>query len=191
MSRAKDVEAPPESDRFLEAPHPRETQALFGHARAETQILEAYRAGRLPQAWIIGGREGIGKATLAWRFARFILVNPDPAAPLVQQATDLSVSADHPAAKRVTRREGDVECDEILFDRLRTLRRKLADERGVPAYIVFGDTTLRAMARSYPDRIERMDGIPGMGEKKRAEFGQIFADEILIYLQTNSRQAFD
>ena len=101
MSRTKDIEAPPESDRFLVAPHPRETQALFGHARAETQILDAYRAGRLPQAWIIGGREGIGKATLAWRFARFVLAHPDPAAHLVQQATDLSVSADHPVAKRV------------------------------------------------------------------------------------------
>lgn len=103
----------------------------------------------------------------------------------------LTKTLDLPKAKRVTRRAGDVECDEILFDRLRTLRRKLADERGVPAYIIFGDTTLRAMARAYPDRVERMEGIPGMGEKKRAEFGEIFADEIAKFLRTNSRQAFD
>lgn len=103
----------------------------------------------------------------------------------------LTKALDLPKAKRVTRRAGDVECDEILFDRLRTLRRKLADERGVPAYIVFGDTSLRAMARAYPDRVERMEGIPGMGEKKRAEFGAIFADEIAKFLRTNSRQAFD
>ena len=45
----------------------------------------------------------------------------------------LTKTLDVPKAKRVTRREGDVECDEILFERLRTLRRKLADERGVPA----------------------------------------------------------
>lgn len=101
MKGARDIEAPPESDRFLEAPHPRETLALFGHAKAEAQILDAYRAGRLPQAWILGGREGIGKATLAWRFARFVLANPDPQARTVQQATDLSVSPDHPAAKRI------------------------------------------------------------------------------------------
>ena len=103
----------------------------------------------------------------------------------------LTKTLDLPKAKRVTRREGDVECDEILFDRLRALRRQLADERSVPAYIIFGDTTLRAMARSYPDRVERMEGIPGMGEKKRAEFGELFANEIFLFLQTNSKQAFD
>jgi ATP-dependent DNA helicase RecQ len=95
-----------------------------------------------------------------------------------------------PKARRAVRREGDMACDEILFDRLRNLRRKLADERAVPAYIVFGDTTLRAMARYYPERPEAMDGIPGMGEKKRAEFGEVFAAEIAAYLQANSRQSF-
>ena len=95
-----------------------------------------------------------------------------------------------PKAKRVIRREGDVECDEILFERLRALRKKLADERGVPAYIVFGDTTLRAMARFYPEKVAAMEGIPGVGEKKRAEFGEVFAAEIADYLRRNSRQAF-
>ena len=60
----------------------------------------------------------------------------------------------------------------------------------MPAYIVFGDTTLRAMARYYPDRLAAMEGIPGMGEKKRAEFGEIFAAEVASYLATNSRQSF-
>ena len=117
MARAKDIEAPPESDRFLEAPHPRETLTLFGHDRAQAQILDAYRAGRLPQAWILGGREGIGKATLAWHFARFVLAHPDPNEAAVQNATDLSVDPNHPVAKRIaalshgdlllTRREWD------------------------------------------------------------------------------------
>ncbi|MDO8539136.1 MAG: DNA helicase RecQ [Opitutaceae bacterium] len=96
-----------------------------------------------------------------------------------------------PKAKRVAaRREGEVACDEILFERLRTLRRKVADERRVPAYIIFGDTTLRAMARYYPESVAQMEGIPGMGEKKRAEFGALFATEIAAYLSTNSRIAF-
>ena len=95
-----------------------------------------------------------------------------------------------PKVRRVVHREGEIECDEILFERLRTLRKRLADERRVPAYIVFGDTTLRAMARYYPDRLAAMEGIPGMGEKKRAEFGEIFAAEIASYLATNSRQSF-
>jgi ATP-dependent DNA helicase RecQ len=96
-----------------------------------------------------------------------------------------------PKAKRAARREGDIACDEILFDRLRALRKKLADERSVPAYIIFGDTTLRAMARYYPETVAAMEGIPGVGEKKRAEFGEAFAAEIAGYLTTNSRQVFD
>ena len=97
-----------------------------------------------------------------------------------------------PKAKRVsTARAGDIACDEILFDRLRTLRRALADERGVPAYIIFGDTTLRAMARYYPATVDALDGIPGIGEKKRAEFGATFAAEIATYLEANSKVAFE
>ena len=67
-----------------EAPPPRETLALFGHAEAEQALLDAYKSGRIPHAWLIGGPPGIGKATLAYRMARFVLAHPDPAAPTVQ-----------------------------------------------------------------------------------------------------------
>ncbi len=109
MARAPILEAPPESDTFGDAPNPRETMLFFGHAGAEATLLEAYRSGKLPQAWLIGGREGIGKATLAWRFAKFILANPDPNAAAVQQAGDLSVDPNLPAVRRVlTLTHGDV-----------------------------------------------------------------------------------
>ncbi len=98
---SRDAAAPPESDRFDEAPHPRETLALFGHARAERELLDSYRNDRLAQAWIVGGPEGIGKATLAWRFARFLLAHPEPSAPAAQGAETLAVEAGHPAARRV------------------------------------------------------------------------------------------
>ncbi len=104
MSRRPLDDSPPESDRFEEAPHPRETTELFGHRAAEAEFLDAYRAGRLPQAWLIGGREGIGKATLAWRVARFVLAHPDPRAPAVQQAHNLAVPADNPSARRIAAR---------------------------------------------------------------------------------------
>ena len=64
-------------------------------------MLRASRAGRLPHAWLIGGPEGIGKATLAWRLARFVLAHPDPHSASVQAATDLSVPAGHRAAVQV------------------------------------------------------------------------------------------
>ena len=95
-------DAPPESDRFAPAPHPRGTFALFGQYKAEQELLEAYRAGRMPQAWIIGGPQGVGKATLAWRMARFVATHPDAESPRVRQARDLSVSPDSPAARRIS-----------------------------------------------------------------------------------------
>jgi ATP-dependent DNA helicase RecQ len=95
-----------------------------------------------------------------------------------------------PKVRKVVRREGEIACDEILFERLRALRKKLADERKVPAYVVFGDATLRQMAREYPASADAMGGIFGMGEKKRAEFGDVFATEIATYLEANSRMSF-
>ena len=89
----------PEADAFPGAPHPRHATSLIGHATAEAELLSAYRDGRLAHAWLIGGPEGIGKATLAWRFARFVLANPDPAATAVREARDLSVDPNHSAAR--------------------------------------------------------------------------------------------
>src|SRR6201996_2613607 len=81
--------------------HPRATSLLFGHAAAETALLTAYRSGRVPHAFLITGPKGIGKATLAYRFARFVLAHPDPAAAEVQKATSLDVAPDNPVARRI------------------------------------------------------------------------------------------
>ncbi|EAQ15082.1 DNA polymerase-3 subunit delta' [Maritimibacter alkaliphilus HTCC2654] len=66
----------PEPDRIEGAPHPRETRALVGQAAAEQGFLTAYNGGRLHHAWLISGPRGVGKATLAWRIARFLLATP-------------------------------------------------------------------------------------------------------------------
>ena len=84
-----------------EAAHPRETAALFGHAAAETALLAAYRAGRMPHGILIAGPKGIGKATLAYRIARFILSHPDSTAMDVQDAASLQVDPTSPVARRV------------------------------------------------------------------------------------------
>jgi ATP-dependent DNA helicase RecQ len=132
-------------------------------------------------------------AVASGEFATLELTEAGMAVLRARTPITLTKPMDLPKAKRSTaaRREGDIACDEILFERLRALRKKLADERRVPAYIVFGDTTLRAMARHYPASLAEMEGIPGLGEKKRAEFGEIFAGEIAEYLKTNSRVAFE
>ena len=99
--KTANAEAPAESDRLEGFAHPRTTPVLFGHGAAEAGLLGLYRAGRLPQAILIGGREGIGKATLAWRLARFLAAYPDPDAPGVVAVRNLSAPMDHPAVKRI------------------------------------------------------------------------------------------
>lgn len=79
MARAPatlEVEELPEADRLEEFPHPRHTEKLFGHADAERVLAEALSGGRTHHAWLLAGPKGIGKATLAYRFARAALANP-------------------------------------------------------------------------------------------------------------------
>lgn len=67
----------PEPDRLEGAPHPRETGTLFGHSGAEAAFLQAFTSTRLHHAWMLTGPKGVGKSTLAWRVARFLLATPD------------------------------------------------------------------------------------------------------------------
>jgi DNA polymerase-3 subunit delta' len=88
---------------------PRETNALFGHADAEQALLASYQSGRIPHAWLIGGPPGIGKATLAYRFARFVLAHPDPGTSEVQKAQSLAIEPDHAVARRIAAQaQGDL-----------------------------------------------------------------------------------
>ena len=66
----------PEPDRLEGAPHPRETRVLFGHVDQQAEFLRAHLSGRLHHAWMLTGTKGVGKATLAWRLARFLLATP-------------------------------------------------------------------------------------------------------------------
>jgi DNA polymerase-3 subunit delta' len=82
---------------LTEVPRPREQADLVGHAEAEAAFVEAIASGRLHHAWLIGGPRGIGKATLAYRVARWLVANPAArGAP-----ASLAVDPDHPAARQV------------------------------------------------------------------------------------------
>jgi ATP-dependent DNA helicase RecQ len=94
------------------------------------------------------------------------------------------------AEKAVRRRAGAIECDEVLFERLRALRRHLADERAVPAYIIFSDVSLREMARKYPTNSIEFRRIPGVGEQKLKDFGEAFLSEIKSHSAANPRRTF-
>jgi DNA polymerase-3 subunit delta' len=85
----------------VSAVHPRETTSLFGHYDAEMALLNAYRSGRVPHAWLIGGPAGIGKATLAYRMARFVLAHRNPLSADVHRAESLRVDSSDPVARQV------------------------------------------------------------------------------------------
>jgi ATP-dependent DNA helicase RecQ len=70
--------------------------------------------------------------------------------------------------------EPPASADESVFLALKSLRRKLADARKLPAYIVFSDATLLAMAERKPRSIDQLASIPGVGPKKLAAYGQAF-----------------
>jgi DNA polymerase-3 subunit delta' len=112
-------------------PHPRETTALFGHHDAEQALLNAYRGGRIPHAWLIGGAQGIGKATLAYRMARFVLAHRDPLSAQVQSADTLAIDSEHPVARQVAAE---------AHGGLLTLERSLND-KGVMRTVITVDET--------------------------------------------------
>ena len=88
-------------------------------------------------------------------------------------------------------KSGTIACDEALFAELRILRKRLADERGVPPYVVFGDTTLRHLCRSYPQSEGEFLSVPGVGKQKLADYGQTFMDEIRTWLGSHEKILFE
>jgi ATP-dependent DNA helicase RecQ len=80
--------------------------------------------------------------------------------------------------------------DKELFERLRQVRRKLAEGRGLPAYCILHDSALRQMARDYPVNQGELASISGVGEKRTKEFGTVFLTEIEEYLRDHPRQVF-
>jgi DNA polymerase-3 subunit delta' len=95
QSEAEDL---PEADRLEGFPHPRETSALVGQDAAEQALAQAFASGRMHHAWLIAGRAGVGKATLAYRLARHALARPGERDPAGQR---LDVADTTAAARQV------------------------------------------------------------------------------------------
>ncbi len=92
-------------DQIEGAPHPRDTLEIFGQDSAEAAFLEAYTTDRVHHAWLLTGPRGVGKATLAWRIARFLLATPpvedDGLFGAPPTPTSLQIDAEHPVARRI------------------------------------------------------------------------------------------
>lgn len=95
----------PDPTKVEGAPHPRDTARLIGQTRAEADFLEAFNTGRLHHGWMLTGPRGVGKATLAWRIARFLLTRPAPGSAGLFGAPpaphSLDTDPDHPVVRRI------------------------------------------------------------------------------------------
>ncbi len=85
------------SDQLEAFPHPREATSLIGHSETEAQFLSSYNSGRFHHAWLITGLKGIGKATFAYRAARFLLTQGGDGGGLFGPPDSLDVPVEHPA----------------------------------------------------------------------------------------------
>jgi DNA polymerase III subunit delta' len=133
--------SPPSDADTEQAPHPRASTLLFGHHAAEQIMLSAYRSGRVPHAFLLVGPKGIGKATLAYRMARFVLAHPDPAAAEVATTTTLAVAADNPVARRMAAQaQGDLLVLERTPNEKGVLRQQIAVDDVRRTVSFFGST---------------------------------------------------
>ncbi len=112
--------------------------------------------------------------------AAYLQINPR------QIFAESSFEGEDPArpARSVNRGRSDdgEDYDRDLFERLREVRKRLAQERGLPAYIILHDSALRHLARAYPQNREHLAALPGIGPKRAADFGELFLNEIRKYL---------
>ena len=141
--------------------------------------------------WAAIGRELVRLGFLRQTTEKFsVLEITNAGAAMLKQRTKVTLTKPVTAPETQKHHVGEIACDETLFERLREVRKKLADERDVPAYIVFSDVALRQMARNYPADEREFTRISGVGEKKLREFGAAFLGEIEAHLATNARQIF-
>ena len=94
------------------------------------------------------------------------------------EADETSARRDQPVAQAVEDVWVHDAPDEELFQRLRVLRKSLADEAHVPPYVVFSDRTLRAMVRRRPRTEEELLEVPGVGQNKLERYGEAFLEEL-------------
>ncbi len=149
----------------------------LGHDR-----LSTYGIGRdlTAEAWLSIIRQLVHGGFLRQDLAAYSVLKLAPAATAVlkgERRVELARprAATRPAAPKRARVTAEgLAVDEALFERLRALRKRLADEQGVPAYVVFSDATLAAMAALRPTTLALLAQVSGVGPVKLARYGTAF-----------------
>ena len=152
------------------------------------QQLSTYGLGsdRSEQEWMSIIRQLIHHGYLVQDIANYsVLKLTEAARPLLRSEQTLQLAKPRireRAKKKRTRADAaHGPYDEVLFDQLRDLRKRIADEQGVPAYIVFGDASLVQMARDIPMDEAELLNITGVGQHKLEKYGSDFLNAIAGY----------
>jgi ATP-dependent DNA helicase RecQ len=94
--------------------------------------------------------------------------------PVLRGERPVSIARAVKPARRSEDRTRASTMDDALFERLRALRKRLADENGLPPYVIFHDSTLREMAAHMPLDLDQFAALPGVGQAKLARYGEQF-----------------
>ncbi len=151
--------------------------------------LSTYGIGaeKVAEAWASLIRQLIHRGYLLQDVASYsVLKLTEAARPLLRGEERLVLAKPRIRVKTLQKKGkpqvGDFDYDDDLFDALRVRRKQLADEAGVPPYVIFGDATLAEMAAKMPTDKEAMLAISGVGRHKLQRFGSEFIDEIISYM---------
>ncbi len=167
-----------QSERVLKWGHQKLTTYGIGneHTRAE---------------WAAMGRELVRLGHLRQTADKFPVIELTEAGLAALKArTKITLTKPVTAPEKTVSHIGEITCDELLFEKLRRLRKELADARSVPSYIIFSDVALRQMARVYPQTEAEFSRISGVGASKLRDFGAQFLEEITAHLRANPKQIF-
>ncbi|MEN9575603.1 MAG: ATP-dependent helicase RecQ [Verrucomicrobiota bacterium] len=167
-----------QSERVLKWGHDKLTTYNIGHEHTRSE-------------WAAIGRELLRLGFLRQTTDKFPVIELTDAGRAVLTArTKVTLTKPVTAPDNVVSHVGEIACDELLFEKLRRLRKELADARAVPSYIVFSDVALRQMARLYPQTEADFSRISGVGTSKLRDFGAQFLEEIAAHLRANPKQIF-
>jgi ATP-dependent DNA helicase RecQ len=167
-----------QSERVLKWGHEKLTTYGIGHEHTRSE-------------WAAIGRELIRLGFLRQTTDKFPVVElTDAGLAALKARTKITLTKPVAAPEKAVSHVGEITCDELLFEKLRRLRKELADARAVPSYIIFSDVTLRQMARLYPQTEAEFSRISGVGASKLRDFGAQFLEEIAAHLRANPKQIF-
>ena len=167
-----------------------DTEAIrkWGHAAVSTHGIGTEL--KRPE-WQAVGRELIRLGFLRQSSEKFSVIELTPEGrDALAQRRKITLTKTAAPKPEKQKRSGEIPCDELLFERLRALRRRIADEHDVPAYIIFSDVALREMANKYPETPADFARISGVGKQKLEQYAEPFVEEIAAYLRTYPRQIF-